>query len=89
VGVVRSAPGIKQYLTTCLAMDQEYTTLAYPATICIDCQTVEITDHEASIETPEATHKETNKGTRPVTLNVEKMREETKIKKQFYKMKIQ
>ncbi len=38
VGVVRSAPGIKDYLTVCQAIDQEYTTLAYPATICMDCQ---------------------------------------------------
>jgi len=37
VGVVRLAPGIKQYLTTCQAIDMEYTTLAYPATICMDC----------------------------------------------------
>jgi hypothetical protein len=38
VGVLRSAPGIKQYLTVCQAMDQENTTLAYPATICMNCQ---------------------------------------------------
>jgi len=76
VGVVRSAPGIKQYLTTCQAMDQEYTTLAYSATICMDCQAAKITDDEASVETPEVTHKETNKGTRPVTPDVEQMREE-------------
>jgi hypothetical protein len=37
VGVVRSAPGIKNYLTACQAIDNEYTTLAYPATICMDC----------------------------------------------------
>jgi hypothetical protein len=49
VGVVRSAPGIKQYLKTCQAMDQEYTTLAYPATICMDCQAAEVTDDEASV----------------------------------------
>jgi hypothetical protein len=76
VGVVRSAPGIKQYLTTCQAMDQEYTTLAYPATICMDCQTTEITDDESSLGTPEKTYKEPKEGTRPVTLDVEKMREE-------------
>jgi len=52
VGVVRSAPGIKQYLTACRAIDQEYTTLAYPATICMDCQAAEVTDDEASVETP-------------------------------------
>jgi len=76
VGVVRSTPGIKQYLTTCQAMDQEYTTLAYPATLCMDCQTAEITDDEASIEKPEIMHKEPKKGTRPVTPDVEQMREE-------------
>jgi hypothetical protein len=75
-GVVRSAPGIKHHLTTCQAMDQEYTTLAYPATICMDCQAAEVTDDEANAETPEVTHKETNKGTRPVTPDVEQMREE-------------
>jgi hypothetical protein len=52
VGVVRSAPGIKEYLTSCQAIDQEYTTLAYPATICMDCQAAEITDDESSIQTP-------------------------------------
>jgi hypothetical protein len=76
VGVVRSAPGIKQYLTTCQAMDQEYTTLAYPATICMDCQAAEITDDGASVGTPEVMHKEPNRGTRPVTPDVEQMREE-------------
>jgi hypothetical protein len=72
---VRSAPGIKQYLTTCQALDQEHTTLAYPATICMDCQAVEITDDEASVETPDAMHKEPSKGTRSVTPYVEQMRE--------------
>jgi hypothetical protein len=76
VGVVRSAPGIKQYLTTCQAIDQEYNTLAYPVTICMDCQAAEITDDEASLGTPEIIHKEPNKGTRPVTPDVEQMREE-------------
>ncbi|MFN9982200.1 MAG: hypothetical protein ACK53Y_19895, partial [bacterium] len=53
VGVVRSAPGIKDYLTACHAIDQEYTTLAYPATICMDCQAAEITDDESSVQMPE------------------------------------
>jgi len=53
VGVVRSAPGIKNYLTACQAIDQEYTTLAYPATICMDCQAAEITDDESSVQMPE------------------------------------
>ncbi len=57
-------------------MDQEYTTLAYPATLCMDCQTAEITDDEASIEKPEIMHKEPKKGTRPVTPDVKQMREE-------------
>jgi hypothetical protein len=80
VGVVRSASGIKKYLTVCQAMDQEYTTLAYPATICMDCQAAEITDDEASVETPrisqEITEKEIERR-RPVTpTEVEQMREE-------------
>ncbi len=53
VGVVRSAPGIKEYLTACHAIDQNYTTLAYPATICRDCQAAEVTDDESSVQTPE------------------------------------
>jgi hypothetical protein len=76
VGVVRSAPGIKQYLTTCQAIDQEYTTLAYPATTCMDCQTAYITDEESSAGTPEKTHQELKEGTRPVTPDVDQMREE-------------
>jgi len=36
VGVIRSAPGIKNYLTSCEAYDHEHATLAYPATINID-----------------------------------------------------
>jgi hypothetical protein len=76
VGVVRLAPGIKQYLTTCQAIDQEHTTLAYPATICMDFQTAEITDDESSVEAPETIYKEPNKGTRPVTPDVEQVRQE-------------
>jgi hypothetical protein len=76
VGVVRSAPGIRQYLTTCQAIDQEYTTLAYPATICMDCQTADVTDDEASEGTPETFNKKPSKKTRPVALDVEQMREE-------------
>jgi hypothetical protein len=56
-GVVRSAPGIKQYLTACRAIDQEYTTLAYPATICMDCQTDYITDEESSVGTTKRRNK--------------------------------
>jgi hypothetical protein len=77
VGVVRSATGIKQYRTTCQAMDQEYTTLAYPATICMDCQAAEVTDDEASVGTPETMHKEPSKRTRPVSPDKEQMREES------------
>jgi hypothetical protein len=40
------------------------------------CQAAEITDDEASVGTPEVMQKEPNKGTRPVTLDVEQMREE-------------
>jgi hypothetical protein len=77
---VRSAPGIKQYLTACQVIDQEYTTLAYPATICMDCQTAEVTDDKASVETPkipQETLKKEMDRIRPVTPNeVEQMREE-------------
>jgi len=76
VGVVRSTPGIKQYLTACRAIDQEYTTLAYPATICMDCQTAYITDEESSVGTPEKTHQEVKEGTRFVTPDMDQMREE-------------
>ncbi len=33
VGVVRSVPGIKSYLTPCRALDQEHEVIAFPATI--------------------------------------------------------
>ncbi len=48
VGVVRSSAGITQYLTACQAIDTECTTIAYPATICMDCQAAEVTDDETS-----------------------------------------
>ena len=51
-------------------MDQEYTTLAYPATICMDCQAAEVTDDAASVETPKISQETLEKemdGTRPVT----------------------
>jgi hypothetical protein len=77
---VRSAPGLNQYLTVCQAMDQEYTTLAYPATICMDCQAAEVTDDETSVETLKISQETLEKemdGTRPVMpTEVEQMREE-------------
>ncbi len=80
VGVVRSASGIKQYLTVCQAMDQEYTTLAYPATICMDCQAAEGTDDETSVETPkfsQETLEEEMDGNRSVkSTEIEQVREE-------------
>jgi hypothetical protein len=80
VGVVRSAPGIKQYLTLCQAIDQEFTTLAYPATICMDCQIAEVTDDEASVEAPKISQDKPEKtmdGVRPVMpTEIEQMREE-------------
>jgi hypothetical protein len=39
VGVVRSVTGIKNYLTTCQALDQETETIAFPATISTDDET--------------------------------------------------
>ena len=78
MGVVRSAPGIKQYLTSCQAIDQEFTTIAYPATICMDCQAAEVTDDEASVEAPKVSQEKSEKtidGARPVTpTEVEQMR---------------
>ena len=67
IGVVRSAPGIKQYLTTYQAIDQKNTTLAYPATICMDYQAAEITDDESSEKPTETIYKKPNKGIRPVS----------------------
>jgi len=70
VGVVRSAPGIKQYLTSCQAIDQEFTTIAYPASIYMDCQATEVTDDEASVEVPKVSQDKSEKtmdGVRPVT----------------------
>jgi hypothetical protein len=80
VGVVRSAPGIKQYLTSCQAIDQEFTTIAYPATICMDCQIAEVTDDEASVEAPKLSQDKPEKAmdrVRPVMpTEIEQMREE-------------
>jgi hypothetical protein len=49
--------------------------LAYPATICMDCQAAEITDNESSVQTPKRTYRETDEGTESTTLDVERMRE--------------
>jgi len=80
VGVVRSSTGITQCLTACQTIDTECTTLAYPATICMDYQTAEVTDDEASIAAPKISQQTLNKEmeeTRPVTpTEVEQMREE-------------
>jgi hypothetical protein len=80
VGVVRSASDIKQYLTACQAIEQECTTLAYPATICMDCQAAEVTNDETSVEAPKLSQNQSEKamdGVRPVTpTEIEQMREE-------------
>jgi hypothetical protein len=80
VGVVRSATGITQYLTSCQAIDAECTTLAYPATIRMDCQTAEVTDDEASVEASKISQQTSKKemdGVRPVTpIEVEQMSED-------------
>jgi hypothetical protein len=80
VGVVRSTTGITQYLTACQTIDTECTTLAYPATICMDCQAAEVTDDEASVVAPKISQQTWNKEMeriRPVTpTEVEQMREE-------------
>jgi hypothetical protein len=80
MGVVRSASDKKQYLTSCQAIDQEFTTLAYPATICMECQAAEVTEVEASVEAPKASQNKPEKtmdGVRPVMpTEIERMREE-------------
>jgi transposase InsO family protein len=80
MGVVRSATGITQYLTAYQTIDTECTTLAYPATICMDCQAAEVTDDEASVIAPKISQQTLNKKMeriRPVTpTEVEQMREE-------------
>jgi len=80
VGVVRSASGITQYLTACQAIDTECTTIAYPVTICMDCQAAEVTDDETSVEAPKISQQTVKKEMdriRPVTpTEVEQMREE-------------
>ena len=47
------------------------------------CQAAEITDDEASLGTPEIIHKEPNKGTRPVTpdVDIEKKNDSFKLLK--------
>jgi hypothetical protein len=70
VGVVRSSTGITRYLTACQTIDLECTTLAYPATIYMNCQTAEVTDGETSITVPKISQQTLNKEmeeTRPVT----------------------
>jgi hypothetical protein len=80
VGVVRLVSGITQYLKSCQAIEEECTTFAYPATICMDCQTAELTDDEASVEAPKISQHKSEKtmdGVRPVTpTEVEQMRED-------------
>jgi hypothetical protein len=80
VGVVRSASGITQYLTACQAIDTECTTIAYPATICMDCQAAEVTDDEACVEAPkisqQALKKEMERIRSVMPTEVEQMREE-------------
>jgi hypothetical protein len=80
VGVVRSASGITQYLTACQAIDTECTTIAYPATICMDYQAAKVTDDEASVEAPKISQvtlkKEMDRITPVTPTEVEQMREE-------------
>jgi hypothetical protein len=67
VGVVRSVPGIKSYLTTCRALDLEHEVIAFPATIgASDDEELETTIDDGS-QTPSA---DTTKGQ-----NEEQMRE--------------
>ena len=85
VGVVRSSPGITKYLTACQAIDTEYKTLAYPATICMDCQAAEVTDDETSNTAPKTPQQSLDKemeGIRPVTPT-----EEEQMREQIFKCK--
>jgi hypothetical protein len=85
VGVVRSSMGITQYLTACQAIDIECTTIAYPATICMDCQAAEETDDEASNTAPKTSQQSLYKemeGIRPVTPT-----EEEQMREQIFKDK--
>jgi hypothetical protein len=45
VGVIRSATGIKHYLTTCQAYEQSNETLAFPATISTNNDTGDTTSN--------------------------------------------
>jgi len=67
-------------LTSCQAIDQEFTTIAYPATIGMDCQAAEVTDDETSVGAPKISQNKPGKtmdGVRPVTpTEIEQMREE-------------
>ena len=80
MGVVRSSTGITQCLTACQTIDTECTTLAYPATICMDCLIAEVTDDETSITAPKTSQQTSNKEMeeiRPVTpTEVEQMKEQ-------------
>jgi hypothetical protein len=85
VGVVRSSPGIAQYITACQVIDTEYTAIAYPATISMDCQTTEMSDDEANNTTPKITQKgldQEMEGKRSV-----KPTEEEQMREQIFKDK--
>jgi hypothetical protein len=80
VGVVRSATGISQYLTACQVIDDDCTTIAYPATICMDNQTADMADEEISDQSPKISQQSSEKGKddlKPVTpMEIVQMREE-------------
>ena len=85
MGVVRSSTGITQYLTACQAIDTECTTIAYPATICMDCQAAEMTDDETSNTAPKTPKQSLNKemeGIKSVTST-----EEEQMREQIFKDK--
>jgi hypothetical protein len=52
VGVMRSATGIKKYITSCQAYEKEFETLAYPATISMEDQSSRIVNDENNTQTP-------------------------------------
>jgi hypothetical protein len=52
VGVMRSATGIKKYITSCQAYEKEFDTLAYPATITMVDQPAGIANDEPRSQAP-------------------------------------
>jgi hypothetical protein len=85
VGVVRSSTGIAQYITACQAIDTEYTTIAYPATISMDYQATGMSDDEVNNTTPKTTLKSLNK--EKESIKSVKPTEEEQMREQIFRNK--